>query len=58
MVMEKENREKAVEQALASLRIDGIQVSEEYLSCYREKHDLAPKIFPQLVLKRSIINGK
>lgn len=56
--MEKEKREKAVEQALASLRIDGIQVSEEYLSCYREKHDLAPKIFPQLVLKRSKINGK
>lgn len=56
--MEEEKKEKAIEQALASLRIDEISVSQDFLTKYRNKNGLASKVVPQLVLKRSTNNGK
>lgn len=56
--MVKEIREKAIEQALASLRIDKIYLSQDYLNSYRKKSGLPVEKSSKLVLKRSKKNAK
>ncbi len=55
--MVKTKKEKAVEQALANLRIDKIHVSESYVQSYKEKHSIPTTGIKKLVLKRSDNNN-
>lgn len=56
--MDKEKKEKAISQALASLRIDDIDVSSDFLALYLNRYKLTPENAPKLFIKRSIKNDK
>lgn len=56
--MESERKEKAIQQAQASLKIDGIILRQEFIASFREKKGLPQKRNQSLVLKRSSANGK
>lgn len=58
--MKKEIRKKAIEQAQASLNIDKIYLSKEFLTSYFKKNQI-PLQLPktkQLIYKRGKKNGK
>ena len=57
MVMELSKKEKAIEQAQASLKIDKIYLGEEFLTSYRIRKGLPVKSGPKLVIKRGIYNA-
>lgn len=40
MNIDKDKLEKAIEYAIASLKIDGIHLSQEFLDVYRKKYNL------------------
>ncbi len=56
--MEKSKREKAIEQAQASLRIDRIYLSQDFITSYRVKNGLPIQNAQKLTLKRSTNNAK
>ena len=56
--MENTKKEKAIAQALASLRIDRIYVKPEFVNSYRQKHNLTTSSGMKLVLKRGGNNGR
>ncbi len=58
--MEKEIRKKAIEQAKASLNIDKIYLSKDFMTSYFNKHQLPLKLpkTKRLVYIRGKKNGK
>ncbi len=55
--MENTRKEKAITQAIASLRIDKIYVKPEFITSYRQKHNLHVEPAPKLVLRKGGNNG-
>ncbi len=55
--MVKTKKEKAIEQALANLRIDRIYVSDSYVQSYKGKHNIPTTGEKKLVLRRSDKNN-
>lgn len=58
--MEKEIRKKAIEQAQASLNIDKIYLSKDYITSYFHKHQLPIQLprSKKLIFIRGKKNGK
>ena len=56
--MKSSKREKAIQQALASLSIDKIFVKEEHVNRFRIKNNIEINQGPTLILKRGINNVK
>lgn len=56
--MENTRKEKAIEQAQASLRIDGINLRPEFLISFRTRKGLPVQKNKSLTLKRGIANVK
>ncbi len=56
--MEISRKEKAIEQAQASLRIDGISLNPEFLISFKIRKGIPEKKTQSLTLKRSITNDK
>lgn len=56
--MEKQIRQKAIEQAQASLNIDRIQLSEDFINSYFNKYQIPLPPVKKLICKRGNNNGK
>lgn len=56
--MENSRKEKAIQQAQASLRIDGITLRPEFIISFRIRKGLPVQKPQSLTLKRSVTNGK
>lgn len=55
--MEEERKEKAIAQALGSLKIDNIDLTIEFLKAYRIRKGLPIENGPKLIMRRNIHNG-
>lgn len=56
--MENTKKEKAITQALANLQIDRIYVRPDFVTSYRQKHNLPTPTGMKLVFKRGGNNGR
>lgn len=55
--MEEDKKEKAIKQAQASLNIDNIYLSPEFIKSYRVRKGLPVESGPKLVMRRTTCNG-